>query len=289
MATLSQRLFGAAREGRLRSGIRRVSDTWLWSTLIVLLYGRLFVSGAHDPESQFSTLWKFGNDFCWLIKSRQYFRAGYRQYFRNIYQVHWKILLFRCVVQIVKAKYPDYKPKILVRGRELIEEFLNSNEKVVVITIHNAWICVSIIRMLRELGISSSMIAALNLQQELEFVGGNFKLDRIHRSKSCLLEARQKLNERQWIVSCADETQVGTSELLMSTGIFDFAKKMQAQIIFAVAQVSNKGEIEIACGRPEISKALSANENAKEFIAFLDLVSMAKKKWRIGKWRRTHS
>src|SRR5205807_9417282 len=117
MATLSQRFFSAAREGRLRSGIRRTSDTWLWSTLTVLLYGRLFVSGAHDPESQFSILWKFGNDYCWLIKSSQYYRSGYRQYYRNVYQVHWKILLCRCILQIVKAKYPDYKPKILVRGR----------------------------------------------------------------------------------------------------------------------------------------------------------------------------
>jgi hypothetical protein len=120
-----------------------------------------------------------------------------------------------------------------------------------------------------------------NPQEELTILGGNSKLDVICRSKYSLVEARQKLRQGKWIVCCADVESGKTSEpLLMGTGIFHFAKRTDAEIMFAVAQVSNDGEIVVEFARGDAN----SNEIANDFIAFLDSVLMIKKKWKIVRW-----
>jgi hypothetical protein len=243
-----------------------------------LLKARIFISGNKDPETQFAILWKFGINYGCLFK--------FRQYYSNPFQVPWKNVLFRRALEIVTAKYPNYKPKTHVRGGELIAALVHSKENVVVVTIHNI-ISVSIIRVLKDFGVEAVLIAGGGKQQIVEIMGCDFKLNIIFPSKYAFIQARRNLRQGKWIVCCADYESNG--ELLMSTGIFDFARKMEAQIIFAVAQVSNNGEIDIACGRTHIGKALSSNESAKEFIAFIDSVLMVKKKWKVCSWRQKYN
>jgi lysophospholipid acyltransferase (LPLAT)-like uncharacterized protein len=245
----------------------------------LLLKVRICISRNKDPDTQLAILWAFGTKCVWLFK--------FRQYYSNPFHINWKTVLFRRALEIVKAKHPNYKPKIHVRGGEIIADFINSKAKVVVVTIHS-FISISIIRALKEFGKEAVLIAVSDEQQIAEIMGCDFKLNIIKRSKYALLQARQKLRQGNWIVCCADAPGAG-GELLMVTGIFDFARKMEAQIIFAVAQVSSNGEIDIACGRTHVSEALSSSESAKEFITFLDSVLTIKKKWRICSWKQKYN
>jgi hypothetical protein len=240
-----------------------------------LLKGRLWISSAADPNSRFSILWKFGIKCGWLFR--------FRQYYSNDFQLNWKAIVLHRVVEVINAKHPDYSPRIHLRGVELIYKIRNSKKNVVLVTIHTG-ISLSIVRVLNEFGIESSLIAVGNPQEELTILGGNCELDVICRSKYSLVEARRKLRQGKWIVCCADDAPVESGKtnetLLMGTGIFNFAKRTEAEIIFAVAQVSNDGEIVVECARGNAN----SNEIANDFIAFLDSVLMIKKKWKIVRW-----
>jgi hypothetical protein len=177
-----------------------------------------------------------------------------------------------------------------VRGLELISD-LNSAEKVILVTIHNG-ISLSIIRMLKDIDKESCLIAADTDQtREFSLYSCDYEADVIKRSKYVFLKARDKLKQRKWIVCYADEMQeeagLSNGELLMGTGIFDFAHKMGAHLIFCLAQVSNNGEIDIKFGRPDVGSYLSSNEMAKKFISFLDSALVVKKRWKVGRWQHT--
>ena len=249
----------------------------------LLLEAYISISGTNDPETEFAILWTFGVNCGWLFRLRLL-------YYPNHFQLHWKTILFYRALEKVKAKYPNYKPKIHVRGGEQIADLLNANEQVVVITIHNLISVSSIIRVLKEFLIETVLIAVRDPQKKAEVMGCDFMLDTISRSKYAFLQARRSLRQGKWIVCCADnppgKEDAVNSELLMLTEIFEFAIKTEAAIIFAVAQVSHNGEIDLAFGQIHNNKALSSNESANQFITFLDSVLTVKKKWKVSSWRK---
>jgi hypothetical protein len=66
---------------------------------------------------------------------------------------------------------------------------------------------------------------------------------------------------------------------MIGTAIFDFARKLEAKVIFSVTQVSKEGEICIALSR--MKHSMSSTESAKEFISFLNSVLTVKKNWKV--------
>jgi lauroyl/myristoyl acyltransferase len=233
----------------------------------MLLELRLAISRNVDPKTQFAILWKFGMNCRWFFQLRQYYS--------NLFIIPWETFLFARVLEIVRKEHPSYRPKVKLIGGELIEELIKTREKVVLVTIHS-FVGLIILQVLKELGVEVTLVAFGRPQMELL---GGYQIDFILPSKYVLLKARQKLREGKWISCSADYPPDKSAEFMIGTAIFDFARKLEAKVIFSVTQVSKEGEICIALSR--MKHSMSSTESAKEFISFLNSVLTVKKNWKV--------
>jgi len=238
----------------------------------LVLRSRLWLrlNRCSDPQSEFATLWQFGNNIRWLF--------AIRLHLKNPFQVPWQNFLFLRVLNIVKETYPSFAPTINIHSATVLGELFGKHDPVVLVTIHSA-ISPAIVLALEESNLSASMIVQRYPEQLLETLKSDNRIDVIYKSNRALLLARQKLRNGTWIVCCADESVDG--QLWMRTEIFEFARKMKARILFASAQVSRKGEIDLVIRQaPAADRSLEAT--AEKFIEFLDDTLPVKKTWKIG-------
>jgi len=239
----------------------------------ILFKIRLAISGDMDAESQFTTLWKFGTNYRWLFRLREYYS--------NPYQFPWETFLFIRILAIVNADYANYKPKIKLIGDEIIAQLISARERVILVTIHS-FVGLCILSILRDFGIQTTLVAYSDQRRDLELLACATAVDFIPPTEKILLCAREKLKQGRWLVCSVDYPRdwSGLSrELLIGTAIFDFAGKLQAKVVFAAPQVTKTGEISVTFSRKQLS--MSPNESAKELITFLNSVLIRKKKWKI--------
>jgi hypothetical protein len=236
----------------------------------LVLKSRLWLSRCGDPQSEFATLWQFGNNHRRLF--------AIRQHLNNPFQVPWQNFLFLRVLNIVKETYPTFTPAINIRGSTALGDLFGRHDPVVVITIHSL-ISPAIVLALEESNLSASMIVMEYPEELLHTLKSGKRIDIIYLSNWALLLARQKLRNGTSIVCCADD--VAEAQLLMRTRIFEFAQKMEARILFALAQVSQMGEIDIV-----IRQAAAADKSPKRlvenFLEFLGDTLPVKKTWKIA-------
>jgi hypothetical protein len=233
----------------------------------MLLELRMRFSRDVDQKSQFSMLWKFGMNCRWFF--------WLRQYYSNRFLIPWETFLFVRILEIVRRENPSFRPKVKLIGSELIEELIKTKEKVVLVTIHS-FVGLIILQILKELGVEVALVGVGRPQMEL--LGGS-QIDFIPPSKYVFLQARQKLKQGKWISCSADYLPDKSDEFMIGTAIFDFARKLEARVIFSVAQVSKEGEICIALS--SMKHSMSSTEGVKEFISFLNSVLTVKKKWKV--------
>lgn len=229
-----------------------------------------FIAGNTDPITKFSILWKFGYKFRWLLQLRELYA--------NQYRVPWQNILLRRAIQLVQDEYPDYKPTIRVVDPRIIEGLNAKKERVVIVTIHNE-ISSSIIRALKNFGVDSCLIATSDPSHLLKAWGCDAEIDVLRTSRYVLLSARGKILKGNWIVCCSDIAYNG--ELLVRKQIFEFARQMEAEIVFALANVSDQGDIEITCSAPALSARRSSTEEAEMFVRFLHTTLPDRRRWRV--------
>jgi hypothetical protein len=81
-------------------------------------------------------------------------------------------------------------------------------------------------------------------------------------------------------VCCSDIYHNG--ELYVRKRIFEFAKRMGVKTVFAMAQVSKKGDIEVACAAPPLTADLSSTERAEMFVRFLHATVSDRRRWKVA-------
>ncbi len=248
----------------------------------LLLGGRARLSMRASPEDLFSDLWNFFRHYKWVFALREYFPIPFSVPLQN--------LVFKNILEVVRAKYPAYKPKLSVRTSESISSLFNIEENIIVVTIHTA-VSSIIIEILQELGIKSSLImyVAPNspINSSVGLLGYNSKIDVIPRSQDVFLIARRKLKEGRVICCCADDDVSMDNQLSVGTGIFDFAKIVGAKIICFMPQISDEGEVFIYFAAiNNTMEKLSSIDLAQDFVSFINATSEKKKTFEISSWRR---
>ncbi|MDQ6869124.1 MAG: hypothetical protein M3178_12265 [Pseudomonadota bacterium] len=245
--------------------------------LLKLLLGvRVHLSMGASPEDLFSDLWNFCRHYKFL------FALG--EYFPNRFHIPLQNFVFKNILEVVRTKYPAYKPNIRVRTSESISTLFNIEEKIIVVTVHTA-ISSIIIEILQELGIKSSFVMADASHRQVGVLGYN-KIDVILRSQDVFLIARRKLKEGRVICCCVDERSI-YNQLYVGIGIFDFAKIIDAKIIFFIPQISDEGEVFIYLAAiNNTMEKLSSIDLAQDFVSFINATSEKKKTFEISSWRR---
>jgi hypothetical protein len=192
--------------------------------------------------------------------------------------VPWHNFLFLRILNIVHETYPAFTPKINVHSATALNDVFRLHRPVVLVTVHNI-VSPGIVLALEERGVRAAMIVREYPGQLLDALQCGAAIEVIYQSKQALLQARQKLRNGACIVCCADESVDG--QLWMRPGIFEFARKMEAQVIFGAAQVSRTGEIDITL-EPAPPEDNSPEAMAEDFIQFRDGTLIFKKTWKIG-------
>lgn len=235
-----------------------------------------------EQEQLFTRAWTFVHRLKWLFIGRQLYR--------NRFQTNWKNLMFIELVGAVKQHNPSFVPKLIIKNHQLLTDLVAQSSSIIVATIHTGTET-SLNRMLEELGIKSSVIAASKNrpQRNSALIGLKGTVDIIARSGDTLLIARQKMREGMTICCCADFTirEIGTlyHDLYMATGLFDFAKWAGARIIYAIPTLSGTGEIIINLSKPNIDENNSTSAGlALDFIQFISTATKEKQTWKIGSW-----
>jgi hypothetical protein len=250
----------------------------------LLLKARLYFGRAASAEDQFSDLWRFSIRHKWLF--------ALKEHYLNPLRIPWENLLVRWLLRIVKSRNPKYKPRIIAHGNELIVDMYKSDRNIVIITIHTA-LTTSIVRFLEENKVKCSLIV------DQEYVaqgteGDNFgfagEADLLYRSKDIFLEARRKLRNGRAVVCCvdylSDKTNHGVCKQYISTAIFDFSKKIGAEVLYALPHISESGCIVIEFSRPLIIiNTRSSIDLAQDFISFINSNSRIRKNWIVKKWQ----
>jgi len=249
-----------------------------WLLFRQLLEVRVRSSMRASPEDLFSDLWNLCRHYKWLL--------ALREYFPNQFAVPLQNMVFKNVIEVVRARYPAYKPKIMVRtGDSISTLFNNKEEKIIVVTIHTG-ISSIIVEILQELGIKSSFMMMFAHNSRVELLGYNSKIDVILLSQDVFLIVRRKLKEGRVICCCADAISKD-KQLYVATGIFDFVKTIDAKIIYFIPQISGEGEVCIDFAAiNNIRQKLSSIDLAQDFVSFINGALEKKKFLKVSSWRR---
>jgi hypothetical protein len=226
----------------------------------------------------------------WMFVQRFHWFFSGRQLYRNRFQKNWRGFALIALVSAVKRYDASFAPKIVTKNHHLLTEPVKRDSPIVVATIHTGTET-SLNRMFEELDMESAVIAASKSspQRLSGLFGLKGTVDLINRSSDAFLIARRKMKDGKAICCCADFTirEAGTlyHDHYMATGLFDFAKRARARVIYAVSTVSEAGEIIINLAKPGIKEENStAEELAHDFIVFISALTNENQVWRIGSW-----
>lgn len=273
--------------GTLRSVIFALTGLVRWETGNILLKLFILRNKRLEQDQLFDRSWTFVQRFRWLLSGRQLYR--------NRFQMNWKSFALISLVREVKRHHPSFAPAIITKNRHILTEPANQGSPIVVATIHTGTET-SLNRMFEQLGVKSSVIAASggSEQRRSALLGLKGKADFIQRSNDSFLMARRKMKDGKAICCCADFTirEAGTlyHDRYMAPGLFEFAKRAKAKVIYALPLVSDSGQIIINLSAPGIWEENStAEELAHDFILFISTITSEKCNWKVGSPQRPGS
>jgi hypothetical protein len=230
----------------------------------------LFVSG-----------WTFIWATRWLFKGKEDYG--------NRYRISWRNFAYMQLLSGVKKIDPSFVPPLRVMTDDVLTRLVGQGHLLVIATIH-ARLVSSLNKMLEDLGIASSIIA---ISEETRRVSKLFGLkgmvDIIPLDNDSLLVARQKLKAGRLVCCCADFTvrRSGTlyHDRYIAEGLFAFAVKSRARVVYALPNVTDRGEVVITVAPPTISETGSSpHDLATDFIRFIGGVQEERPDWSVGSW-----
>lgn len=238
--------------------------------------------GAKLPaEQRFQSGWHFIHRYRWLFRGREV--SG------NRFGIDWQNYAFMQLMRSVNDRPDRFVPRIRVVNDTALTDLVEKNERVVVVTIHSR-VDTVLNRVFEERGIDYSVIAVSTVTQRLsELLGLQGSVDLIPLTENSLLTARKKLSAGRVLCTCADFTARVPSTLYqdnyVAEGLFAFARKCGARLVYAFAKVCEDGTIEISMATPAIDEQrASPHALAVDFVDFIRDRSPDGRDWKIGPW-----
>jgi len=228
----------------------------------------------------FASGWKFIWALRWFFKGKEDYG--------NRYWISWRNFAYMLLLSGVKRIDPSFVPPLCVINGEALRK-LADDRPVILVTMHARLVsCIN--KMLEDLGIASSVVAiSEDTRRVSRLFGLRGEVDIIPLDSDSLVVARQKLKAGRFVCCCADFTvrRSGTlyHDRYIAEGLFTFAAKQHASIVYAVATVTEAGEVVVAMGVPKITVATSTPRDlATDFVRFAADAREELPAWKIGSW-----
>jgi len=237
--------------------------------------------GGLPAEERFQSGWHFILRYRWLFRARM--SSG------NRYGIDWKNFAFMRLLGLVDAGQGRFVPGIRVVNDAALAGLAEKNTRIVVVTIHSR-VDTVMNRVFEERGIPYSNIAIATAPQRFsKLLGLKGTVDLIPLGNDSLLIARKKLMDGRQLCTCADFTVRAPATLYhdkyVAVGLFEFARKCRAQLVYAFTKVTEDGTVEISMARPTLDEEhASPNALAGYFVDFIRAISPDGRDWKIGPW-----
>jgi len=232
-------------------------------------------------EERFQSAWQFIQRYRWLFRGRELSS--------NRYGIDWKNFAFMRLLRLVGAGQGRFVPGIRVVNDAALTELVESKARVVVVTIHSRVETV-MNRVFEERDIPYSVIAVATAPQRAsEMLGLKGTVDLIPLGDDSLLIARKKLTDGRVLCTCADFTVRAPATLYhdnyIAVGLFEFARKCRARLVYAFTKVNEDGNVEISMARPTLDEEqASPVALAGDFVDFIRAISPDGRDWTVGPW-----
>lgn len=230
---------------------------------------------------RFQSGWRFIWRFRWLFRGREL--SG------NRFGIDWKNYAFIHLMRSVNDGPDRFVPRVRVVNNAALTDLVEKNERVVVVTIHSR-VDTALNRVFEERGIDYSVIAiSTGTQRSSTLLGLKGSVDLIPLTEDSLLTARKKLSSGRVLCTCADFTVRAPATLYhdnyVAEGLFDFARKCGAYLVYAFTKVCEDGTIEISMATPTLNEQrASPHALAVDFINFVHANSPDGRDWKVGPW-----
>jgi hypothetical protein len=244
---------------------------------------RLFI--VMNRKKPAPELFRSGWKFIWA--TRWFFKG--KEAYGNRYRINWRNFAYMRLLEQVKARDLSFVPELERVNHRALTALAASGRPIVMVAIHARLIsCLN--KMLEDLGIASSVVAISDETNRVsKLFGLKGEVDIIPLDADSMLLARQRLKMGRLVCCCADFTvrRPGTlyHDRYIADGMFAFAQKCHASLIYAVAGITDAGEARIVVAEPAVSEnGCSSVELAADFIRFIESATDSPPGWKIGSW-----
>lgn len=207
----------------------------------------------------------------------------------NRYGIDWKNFAFMRLLALADTGHDRFVPDIRVVNDAALSGLTEKKARIVVVTIHSR-VDTVMNRVFEERGIPYSVIAiATAPQRSSRLLGLKGTVDLIPLGDDALLIARKKLTAGRVLCTCADFTLREPATLYhdnyVAVGLFEFARKSKAQLVYAFTKVTEDGSVEISLARPTLDEEHAPPDAlARDFVDFIRAMSPDGRDWKIGPW-----
>jgi hypothetical protein len=244
---------------------------------------RLFLHlNRHRPApTLFASGWKFIWALRWLFEGKEDYG--------NRYWISWRNFAYMLLLVGVKRIDPSFVPPLRAVNEEALRRVAGDDRPVVLVTMHARLVsCIN--KVLEDFGIASSVIAiSEDTRRVSKLFGLKGEVDIIPLDSDSLVIARKKLKAGRLVCCCADFTVRRSGSLhhdrYVAEGLFTFAARQRASIVYALATVTEAGEVVINVYVPKITDSTnSPRDLAADFVRFAADTLEELPAWKIGSW-----
>lgn len=217
-------------------------------------------------RDQFDLGWDFIRRFRWLFRGREH--SG------NRFQAAWQNIAFVKLLILINARENTVTPPIIIHGQTALTDAAGADGPVIVVTIHTRLVG-ALTKVFEDLKIPFAVIVSAGNQRGPRLVYGvNQPQDQILTGRDTLLVARKKMTAGQLIYGCVDFTARVRGTLYhhnyVAEGLFAFARKTNATLVYAITNVNAGGVLQTTFARPQIAVPdASAAQLAEDFVRFV--------------------
>lgn len=209
--------------------------------------------------------------------------------YRNRFGYAWRSILFLRILNRLDRAGICCLPTVSVRGFETVRAATDGGRPVIAVMVHSP-ADAAINRLFDEAEIPWTLLAVApeRAARKARRLGLSGDLDAIPRNNDALLAMRQRLGAGRSICSCIDfayKTGPDAGRVLVSPTLFELAKLTRTRVVYADANVTRDGVIELAFAAPRVDVATSTAEAcAEDFIGWLRTERGDARRLVLGKW-----
>lgn len=217
---------------------------------------------------------------------RNAFLFSRRSGLKNRFDTNWQNLVFNDALGAIQLRHPDFAPPTIIHGRDILKGAVASGRRLVMISVHTG-LMESSMKVLDEEG---CRIAFLRTRKPPANWLAPYRLTRrpnvILPDSDSLLLARKALKSGSVVYGCVDFTLKQSGSLIsnrhVSLGLFEFARRNGASLLFSNARADAQGVVHTHFGQSTlIDSATDIFQFGQEFCDFVDATSAKLTDWSI--------